>query len=95
MDKQQVTVLAPGALVRVDYVDMYGFWGREHHPHRDDVGRIGRVLPGTIIERDNRIMDADALSGYVVADTDTVLYTVELANGYRAEFVHFELRALP
>lgn len=33
-----------GDIVRVDYVDMYGFCGRDRHPNRNDINVTGEVV---------------------------------------------------
>lgn len=102
MDKVTHTVLPFGARVAVTRVDMYGYWGREHHPKPEDVGFHGVIIGNTV----NRC----TLSGFCVIEEDVTpgtklwggddyedecMYTVLAPDGRKLELVNHEIEALP
>lgn len=67
----------------VSGVDMYGFCGRDLHPERSDVGKVG--IPIEIIE--NAVYDNDPSMNYIV-------FRVQMNDGRLLDLLDFEMKSL-
>jgi len=67
----------------VTKVNMHGFTGRDLHPERSDVGKIG--IPVEVIEE--AIYDNDPSMNYIV-------FRLQMNDGRMLDFIDFELKSL-
>lgn len=87
-------VLPAGTVVRVSDVDQYGFCGRERHPHRSDVGLVGRIVLALAMDEAGDEMSTEP--GTVVdGDQDEwCSYHVVLDDGRILDLMSFEIEVV-
>lgn len=90
------TVLAYGTPVRLSFVDLYGFCGRELHPCEADVGFLGvvRGVHVSFSDADGCLLDrTEGVPGgtLVPRDLDYACYVVEAPDGRRLELMDHEV----
>lgn len=92
-DDQHTRYLPPGARVRIEQVDMYGYNGRDRHPERTDAGR-----EAVIITADARVSDGEkqgdrvpAVPGLIIPDEVDCCYEAQLLDGKLLQLMAHEI----
>lgn len=93
------TVLAYGTPVRLSFVDMFGFCGRELHPQESDVGFLGIIKGVNVSFTDDEGCLVDRAAGVpggtlMPREFDFACYTVEAPDGRRLELVDHEIEVM-
>jgi len=93
------SVLAYGTPVRLTWVDMMGFCGRELHPKESDVGFLGIVKGASVTITDADGCVDDRRGGVpggtlMLRDMDYACYTVEAPDGRVLELIDHEVEVM-
>jgi len=84
---------------KITNVDMDGFNGREHHPHRSDIGLVVTVLSSQLWNLDSEGDEGEVtpemlkMRSDLLADPDTLFtfYTCVTDDGRILDMIDFEL----
>ncbi len=93
------TVLSFGTPVRLSFLDLYGFNGRDLHPSVNDVGFLGRVVRADVDVVDDDLYALDriehAVGGTVVhGDMSYVCYLVRAPDGRELQLIDHEIEVM-